>query len=169
MNAENLLNTKLKKITAYILLLIIATLTSLSAFAIPDKIIEETIIPIKPKPKPSRPIRQVPKIRQMPYPQKNIMSFKKKSKRTKKVAKKNKIKVTKTSIKEEKNLATKPESLVINSEKIENKNKNFISENKYMIIFFALLPIVVIIYFLKKRKKKLQPSTEEEIDYEFME
>ena len=35
-----------------------------------------------------------------------------------------KVKVTKTSIKQEKNLATKPESLVTNSEEIENKNKN---------------------------------------------
>lgn len=163
MNAENLLNIKTKISIAMLLLVLL--ITGINSLAVkPDKIIEETIIPVKPKiTRQISPRRIVPKFipKVIPKAKKNTSKKHKKSNPIKKFSKERSIKET--------NLAKNPESLIENSKVTENKKQNFISENKYIIIFFALLPIVILVYFLKKRKKKLHPSTEEEIDYEFME
>lgn len=163
MNAGNLLSIKTKISIAMLLLVLL--ITGINSLAVkPDKIIEETIIPVKPKiTRQISPRRIVPKFipKVTPKTKTNTSKKHKKSTPLKKISKEKTVKET--------NLAANPESLVKNSENSENKNESFISENKYIIIFFMLLFIIVIIYFLKKRKKKLQPSTEEEIDYEFME
>ena len=50
MNAENLLSTKIKIIISMIISLFILLIASINSLAVkPDKIIEETIIPVKPK------------------------------------------------------------------------------------------------------------------------
>ena len=50
MNAENLLSTKIKIIISMIISLFILLIANINSLAVkPDKIIEETIIPVKPK------------------------------------------------------------------------------------------------------------------------
>lgn len=165
MNAENSLSTKIKIIISMIILFFILLIASINSLAVkPDKIIEETIIPVKPKTtKQISPRRIVPKFipKVILKAKKNTSKKHKKSPPLKKISKEKTVKET--------NLAKNPESLIENSKDTENKNQNFISENKYIIIFFALLPIVILVYFLNKKRKKQQSSAEEEIDYEFME